>query len=310
MNKAQFKNIRLSMGVSQQEFGEALGFSKKWARMRISEIECGRKKVSKRTEALCGALNKIRGGFMRKSSIVLISLLLCLKGYALTNDRPNVNFGLEVLGSGGAADSFEKDANELVGAINSAGVPDLISGEVTSYPGIGVTAGITLPKKNDYELGVQIGYGVGAEVVQDYRNNSFTWNPTGQQFGRGAARITTSSTYTKLLLEGAKLFSLSKLLKLRLSAKAGLAKIDINQKLETSGSASSLISLLNIDIHSEEKESVTGMAWEISPSLVLPYNSVEFEAGLKYSHYPTKSESGQISKFEWNPVGLFIGMRF
>jgi len=59
MNKAQFKKIRLSLNMSQQKFGEILGFSKKWARMRVSEMECGRKKVSKRTEVLCGVLTKV-----------------------------------------------------------------------------------------------------------------------------------------------------------------------------------------------------------------------------------------------------------
>jgi len=247
---------------------------------------------------------------MRKLPIVVFSLLLSLKSYAITTDRPNINFGVELLSGGGVSDAFENGANDLVSAINGLGIPGLISGETKETGGAGLTAGLTFPKKNDYEFGFQTGFGLGPIITQDYKNGSFVWLPTGQSFGRGQSRVTTSSTYMKFLFEGAKLYSLSKNVKLRLCAKAGLAKININQKLETTGSAGSLISLLNLDIHNEENESASGAAWEISPSLILPFGSTELEAGLKYAHYPTKSQSDQIYKYDWNPVGLFIGMRF
>lgn len=57
MDPKDIKALRLKKGWSQQVFGELLGFSKKWARMRVSEMERGARPVSARTAQLCQFLN-------------------------------------------------------------------------------------------------------------------------------------------------------------------------------------------------------------------------------------------------------------
>lgn len=47
MNAAEVKEIRLRLGLSQEEFGPAIGFAPGLtARMRVSEIETGRRAIS------------------------------------------------------------------------------------------------------------------------------------------------------------------------------------------------------------------------------------------------------------------------
>lgn len=60
MDRNDFKALRQRLGLTQQKFGEQLGFSKQWARMRVSEIERGVKGVSKRTELICRLIRKRR----------------------------------------------------------------------------------------------------------------------------------------------------------------------------------------------------------------------------------------------------------
>lgn len=50
------------MGISQQKFGELLGFAPKWARMRISELERGDKPISRRTAMICAMLGNQKKG--------------------------------------------------------------------------------------------------------------------------------------------------------------------------------------------------------------------------------------------------------
>lgn len=60
MKPEQLRERRLKLGMTQQEFGEKLGFSKKWARMRVSELELGKKTITQKTALLCGLIKKRR----------------------------------------------------------------------------------------------------------------------------------------------------------------------------------------------------------------------------------------------------------
>lgn len=44
--------------MTQQQFGEELKFSKAWARMRVSEMELGKKPISPKTALICEFLAK------------------------------------------------------------------------------------------------------------------------------------------------------------------------------------------------------------------------------------------------------------
>ena len=53
MTKEEFKALREGLGLSQQEFGAALGFGENGANVRISEIERGDASVSRHVEIIC-----------------------------------------------------------------------------------------------------------------------------------------------------------------------------------------------------------------------------------------------------------------
>lgn len=53
MTKEEFKNIRKSLGVTQKEFAEMLGYDKQ----SISNKECGSRKVTRLDQLLLNQLN-------------------------------------------------------------------------------------------------------------------------------------------------------------------------------------------------------------------------------------------------------------
>jgi transcriptional regulator with XRE-family HTH domain len=53
MKRNEFKALRENVHLTQQQFGEILGFGKAGARMRVSEIERGDAPVSRPVEILC-----------------------------------------------------------------------------------------------------------------------------------------------------------------------------------------------------------------------------------------------------------------
>ena len=53
MNKEEFKALREGLGLSQQEFGVALGFGDSGANVRVSEIERGDSPISRHVEIIC-----------------------------------------------------------------------------------------------------------------------------------------------------------------------------------------------------------------------------------------------------------------
>lgn len=57
----EFKSLREKLGLTQQEFGEKLGFATEYARNRVSEIERGVKKISRPVQIIAEFLsNEVR----------------------------------------------------------------------------------------------------------------------------------------------------------------------------------------------------------------------------------------------------------
>ncbi|WP_157815891.1 helix-turn-helix domain-containing protein [Spirosoma pollinicola] len=71
MKGFEIKNLRLKLGLSQEEFGQILGYQK--PQVRVSELENGKKEVSNQIVAACRLIEENRLLKEKLQSIINIS---------------------------------------------------------------------------------------------------------------------------------------------------------------------------------------------------------------------------------------------
>ena len=242
---------------------------------------------------------------MKKLFIIIGVILITIKA----EGSPFVFSSLDIYDTGGVNKSFENTNKNIVNLIHTTGIT--ASGETKTQGGIGGRVGLLFPLLSGFEFGPSMSYIKGPTINQKIDNGPFSIGIVN--FGSGETNIEVKTYFLRFLVEGGKNLKLSGKAYLHLGGGAGVAFGRATQNIESSGSASLVAHnpfLVTDTMNTTNRESWSGLTWELNPSFIFKFDDVDIEAGYRFAQFPTKSESDMIDKIDWKPRGIFISLRF
>jgi antitoxin component YwqK of YwqJK toxin-antitoxin module len=200
----------------------------------------------------------------------------------------------ELFSVGGANKEWTKNFNAAVDYLSNNF--DYVSGELTTYPGIGATLGATLGKYNDSPLYLAASYVKGPSAEMDV-------TITDSYYGSGSYTEEIETSYYRFMLGYRLTTPMRENSFFILDANVGYGGGAIESEWST------YVSGLGRDSGSDE-ETWSGLTWSIGPSFSWVHPSYTFELGVRYSAFPDLKDSDKYSDVKWRPFSINFGLLF
>ena len=200
----------------------------------------------------------------------------------------------ELFSVGGANKEWEKSFNAAVNYLSSNF--DYVSGELTTYPGMGATLGVTLGKYNDSPMYIAGSYVKGPSAEVDV-------TITDSYYGSGSYTEEIETNYYRFVLGYRLTAPMRENSFFILDANVGYGGGAVKSEWST------YVSGLGRDSGSDE-ETWSGLTWSIGPSFSWVHPSYTFELGVRYSAFPDLKDSDTYSDIKWRPFSIKFGLLF
>lgn len=190
---------------------------------------------------------------------------------------------------------------------------DSTSVETKARGGFGVRAGafwqpfasrslVLGEEPETFLIGGSLGY-IGGPVVRQ------RLDAKSASQGDGSVSYVHRTYFLRALAEAQARLPVNERLGLRLGMGVGLAHARSRASLSMSGSLASVSGVTG-----SERRSWTGLTWELSPSLSVPWGRRDLTLGLRYADFPRfkakENSTAVMDSLDWNPWGFFLSASF
>ena len=223
----------------------------------------------------------------------LLGLVIVTAQTSIASDYKTNHYlvGIDFFGYGNLEDNLEQVQSEQSNEVLLLGGEPQKKREVSG--GIGFRVGYMRSLSANTRVGVSVGY------IPSLKSELTINDPV---FPPGSLTTEIDTSYVRALMELGQYFHLSDKFALKLGGGIGVAKAKTDQTYSGSGfyeSDSATYSATN-----------TGLAWEISPALVLAIGATELELGVRYTGLPTIKETDEVYEVGYSGFGAFAAIVF
>jgi len=200
----------------------------------------------------------------------------------------------EIFTVGGADKEWKQNVKDAVLYLGS--VYDYARGEITTYPGLGITAGLNLTpyKKSPVYLAASYVKGPSAEIEVSISDSYWGTGTYSEDIETSFYRLMVGYRLV-LPVEGGRFFTFDA------NLGSGGGKIESEWSTYVSGGAVA---------PGSASESWTGLTWSIGPSFSWESPGYIFEIGGRYTVFPALEDSDTFSDVKWRPFSLKASFLF